>query len=194
MVSAPDLVRARAWRLLIATSGAIGVLLAAMQYDVWWTALSQLSSLVVAATYLLLAIGPRWRWTWWRGALATVMSMVCVGFVAMQHGNLLDPYSLFEHLLTPILVVVDYVLLSRGARAPLWHPAVWAVLPLPYLAWYVAADLGTYAALDPAHPAQLTTRVAALLALALVAGYSLRAACRPPGGVTIRPAGVTIGG
>ena len=109
----------RLWHLLIAASAFLGVTLAARQYDVWWTALSQLASLAVGFCYLALgasapAEGRRVRnWTWVRGALATLMVLVSLAFMAMQHGNLLDTYSVFEHMVTPTLVVIDFLVVGE---------------------------------------------------------------------------------
>jgi phosphatidylglycerophosphate synthase len=177
---------ATAWRLAIATSAALGVLLAAAQYDVWWTALSQLASLAVLVGYLWLAAYPfvSDRGTeppspWLRGCLATQMVLVSLAFLAMSNGNLTDPYSLFEHVLTPALVVADFLLVGGNqAGVRWWHPLTWLLPPLAYLAYYVGADLRVYAALDAADPAAFVSRLAALAALVLAAGFGLYAVGR----------------
>lgn len=162
----------RAWRLLIATSGLTGVVLAAMQYDVWWTALSQLASLAVAVSFAFLAFREPPS-PWLRGALASLMVLVSVGFLAMQHGNLWDPYSVFEHLLTPALVVADFVCVGANQwRVRWWHPLTWLVPPAAYLAWYVAGDLRVYASLDAARPTAFATQVTLLVGLLLAAGFA----------------------
>jgi hypothetical protein len=171
-------------RLAIAASALTGVVLAARQYDVWWTALSQLASLGVGASYALMVLFPVLTGRtvpgsdWLRGALATVMLLVSLAFLAMQHGNVLDPYSVFEHLLTPALVVADVLVVRRvheHVSSPWWHPLTWAAVPLPYLAWYVAGDLHVYAALDRSRPVDLVVCTGLLLALLLVAAYAVRA-------------------
>lgn len=163
----------RCWRLLIALSGLTGVLLAAVQYDVWWTALSQLASLAVALAFPFLAFAEP-RSPWLRGALTTLMVLVCVGFLAMQHGNLWDPYSVFEHLLTPVLVVADFVLVGTNqAHVRAWHPLTWLLPPLLYLVWYVDADLRVYVALDASRPTAFTAHVGLLAVLVLLAGFAL---------------------
>ena len=43
---------------------------------------------------------------------ASAIALVAVGFLATQHGNLLDPYSIFEHMLTPALVITDRLLVG----------------------------------------------------------------------------------
>lgn len=161
------------WRLLVATSAATGVALAAWQYDVWWTALSQLASMATAVAFLGLA----WREPespWLRGALATLMLLVSLAYLPMQNGNLLDPYSIFEHVLTPILVLADFLLVGTNQhRVRWWHPLTWLLPPAAYLAWYVGGDLDVYAAIDLARPSAFAGRCAAVLALLLVCGFAL---------------------
>ena len=173
-----------AWRLGLATSALTGLALAAMQYDVWWTALSQLASLAVGVGYLALALGgligtgPRRAHAaaWFRGAAASTMVLVALAFLAMQHGNLLDPYSVFEHMLTPALVVADRVAVRADRRtARWWHPWSWLVPPAAYLACYVALDLGVYVDLDPSRPLAFTTNTLVLLGLLLTASFVLHA-------------------
>lgn len=174
-----------AWRLLVALSAATGVALAAMQYDVWWTALSQLANGAVAVSYAgLVAYGlltgrPEPRSPWLQGALATVMALVCLAYLPMQNGNLTDPYSVLEHVVTPALVVADFVLVGRNhAAVRWWHPLSWLLPPAVYLAWYVGSDLGVYAALDPSRPGAFTTQLAVLAALVLAVGFAFYGAGR----------------
>jgi hypothetical protein len=158
-------IRLTSWRLTVAASGLAGVWLASRQYDVWWTALSQLGSLVVGVCYLAFAAYPgldRGRLepmaAWLRGALATLMILVAVGFLVMQHGNMVDAYSIFEHLVTPILVVTDYLVVDKNqAWVRWWHPLSWLLAPTAYLASYVAGDLRVYGDLDTSRPAMFTT-------------------------------------
>jgi len=159
------------WRLAVACSAAAGVALAAREYDVWWTALSQLANLAVAGAYLGLAIREP-RSPWLRGALVTVMLLVALAYLPMQNGNLLEPWSVLEHVVTPVLVVVDFLVVGRNHhRVRWWHPLTWLVPPAAYLVWYVGGDLDVYAALDPAQSAAFLERVAVLLALVLLTGF-----------------------
>lgn len=162
----------RAWRLVIAASALSGVVLAAHRYDVWWTALSQLANLAVGAAFLALAFHEP-RSPWLRGALASTMLLVALAYLPMANGNLLQPWSVLEHVLTPALVVTDYLVLGENVhRVRWWYPVSWLAAPAAYLFWYVDADLGVYAALDPNRPSSFLLRVAALLALLLVAGFA----------------------
>ncbi|MFC7495447.1 MULTISPECIES: hypothetical protein [unclassified Nocardioides] len=161
----------RAWRLLVAVTAAAGVVLAAQRYDVWWTALSQLANLAVAVGFLVMAVREP-RSPWLRGALTSVMLLVAVAYLPMANGNLTQPWSILEHVITPALVVADF--LYRGDnqhRVRWWHPLTWLAAPAAYLAWYVGADLAVYAALDPA-AATFVPRVGVLLVLLLAAGYA----------------------
>src|SRR5918992_1446285 len=178
-------IAATAWRLTIATSGAVGVTLAAVQYDVWWTALSQLASLGVVAGYLWLAAYPLVRRRpeppspWLRGCLATQMVLVSLAYLAMPNGNLTDPYSFFEHMLTPALVVADYLLVGANqAGVRWWHPLTWLLPPLVYLGYYLGWDLRVYAALDAADGPTFLSRLAVLAVLVLGAGFCLYAVGR----------------
>lgn len=177
-----------AWRLAIAVCALLGVWLAAQQYDVWWTAFSQLASLVAGVGYLVLAVagatgrtGPRRALAseWFRGAVASTMALVAIAFLAMEHGNLFDPYSIFEHMVTPAAVIVDRLLVGSERNATRWwHPWSWLVPPAAYLVSYVALDLRVYVDLNPSSPVDFTTNTTALLGVLLAAAYSLHVVAR----------------
>jgi hypothetical protein len=94
----------------------------------------------------------------------------------MQNGNLWHAWSLLEHVVTPSLVVLDFVLVGRNHHAVRWwHPLSWLVPPTAYLLWYVGDHLAVYAALDAAHPAQFGQRIGVLLGLLLTTGFALYA-------------------
>lgn len=189
--TAPMVGRVTLWRLAVAASAFVGVWLAALQYDVWWTALSQLASLAVGTAYLGFAVFPFLNRDgrpepdspWLRGALATLMLLVALAYLVMTGGDLTDPYSLFEHLLTPALVVADFVLVGQNQRrVKAWHPASWLLPPLAYLVYYVVGDLQVYVALDAGRPIEFALRLAVLLGLVLVCGHVLRATGRSRAG------------
>ncbi len=173
----------RAWRLLVAACAAAGVALAAQQYDVWWTALSQLANLAVAVCFVAMAVREP-RSPLLRGALTSLMVLVSLAYLPMQNGNLAEPWSVLEHVVTPALVLADFLLVGDDqARVRWWHPLVWVVPPLVYLGWYVVADLAVYGALDVTQPGPFAGRVSLLAALALAGGFGLYALGR-----TRRPA------
>lgn len=161
----------RLWCLTVALTALGGVVLAAQVYDVWWTALSQLANLAVAAGFLLFAVHEP-RSPWLRGALASLMLLVALAYLPMANGNLTRPWSVLEHVVTPSLVVLDFLVRGdnqHGVRW--WHPITWLVAPAAYLVWYVAADLAVYDALDPARRGVFGAQVLVLLALLLAVGY-----------------------
>jgi hypothetical protein len=167
-----------AWRLLVALSAGSGVVLAARVYDVWWTALSQLACCAVAvcfaglAAYPLLSGRREPRSPWLQGALATTMTLVCLAYLPMQNGNVFQGWSLLEHVVTPALVVADFVFVTRNqADVRWWHPLTWMLPALAYLWWYVGSDLRVYDALDPSRPGVFTTQLALLGSLMLAVGF-----------------------
>ena len=175
------------WRLLVAGSALLGVWLAALQYDIWWTALSQLSSLAVGVSYVGLAAYPFLRRghdheptsPWLRGALATLMLLVSLTYLVMPAVNLTDPFSVVEHLVTPALVVADFLLVGGNQSAvKWWHPATWLLPPLAYVFYYVLGDLRVYVALDASRPGPFTVRLLMLLGLVLCLSLLVYAAGR----------------
>jgi len=171
-----------AWRSLVALSAVVGVVLAAIRYDVWWTALSQLASMAVFLAYTGFAAYPHLAGTgrheppsaWLRGALATLMVLVGSAYLVVTSGDLTAAYSVFEHLVTPMLVVADFLVVGSNQQAlRWWHPLTWLVPPAAYLAWYVVDDLGVYVALDPSAGPAFTMRVGLLCTATLAAGLVL---------------------
>jgi len=195
----PGLAGLTLWRLLVAGTALLGVWLAALQYDVWWTALSQLSSLAAGVSYAALAAYPFLTPSrcdeppspWLRGALATLMLLVSIAYLAMTGSDLTQPYSVVEHLLTPALVVADFVLVGRNQSAVRWwHPVTWLLPPMTYLCYYVLGDLRVYAALDAGRPGPFALRVLMLVGLVLSASLLMYGVgrARRPGGLAPRSA------
>ena len=163
------------WRLAVAGCATTGVVLAARQYDVWWTALSQLANLAVAVGFVVMAFAEP-RSPWLRGALTTAMTVVCLAYLPMANGNLAAPWSVLEHMVTPALVLVDFLLVGTNQTSVRWwHPLTWLVPLAAYLLWYVGDDLGVYVALDPSGGAVFGARLAMLATLALTCGCALYA-------------------
>ena len=162
------------WRLVVACSGLLGVGYAAQHTDLWWEGLSQQASLATAVVYFVLAgvglVRPHTSWSWVRGGLATLLVLVAVGFQLLLTGDLGSRDSLLEHLVTPVLVVVDYLVVGRdvGRR---WWPTSWLVLPAGYLVYAISADVTRYDVLDPNAPDRLG--LLGVLLVALAAGHVL---------------------
>jgi cytochrome bd-type quinol oxidase subunit 2 len=137
------------WRLLIVVFAIIGFSLAmrdATGSDAL-AALSQQASLLVAICYGFLLLFPVFTGgrrhepdtPWLRGALTVLLSLVSVTFLTMLGGDLSQKWSLFEHLLTPALVVLDWLVVGRDQRnARWWYPVSWLAFPLAYLLFYIA--------------------------------------------------------
>ena len=159
------------WRLMVAGAALTGVLLAAREYDVWWTALSQLANLAVAGSFAVLAVTGA-RAGWLRGCLASTMLLVSTAYLPLANGNLTQAWSLLEHVVTPTLVLVDFVVVAPGPLAR-WHPPSWLVPPAAYLGWYVVSDLRVYDALDPGRTGVFVAQVALLTGLVLGLGHAL---------------------
>ncbi len=161
------------WRLLVAACAGVGVALAAHEYDVWWTALSQLANLTVAVVFVGLAFREP-RSPWLRGSMTSVMLLVAVAYLPMANGNLAEPWSVLEHVVTPTLVIADFLLVGDNQHhLRWWHPLTWLAAPAAYLVWYVAGDLQVYAALDPGRPAPFAGHVLLLVTLLLVGGFAI---------------------
>jgi hypothetical protein len=165
-----------AWRLLVAASAFIGFGYAVADIVEPWRALSQQASLLTGAVYLALAVsGGRVERlaTWLRGGMAVLLTLVCVTFLTLLGGVLDNTSSLFEHLITPVLVVADWVVVGRTRGVRWWYPLSWLVFPTAYLVYFVLADVQLYrGVLDP-RAGDFTFTVAEFLVALLVAGYAL---------------------
>lgn len=143
------------WRLLIVVFAVYGFSMAT-----GWTenldALSQLASLFTGVVYTILLLYPLFtlgrrhepRSPWLRGATTVLMVLVSVTFLTLLGGSLDD--QPFEHLWTPLVVVVDWLVVGRNqANTRWWHPLTWLVFPLAYLVYYLSAGVMLYDFLDP---------------------------------------------
>jgi cytochrome bd-type quinol oxidase subunit 2 len=137
------------WRLLIVVFAIVGFGLAmrdATGSDAL-AALSQQASLVTAICYGFLLLFPVFTGgrrhepdtPWLRGALTVLLSLVSITFLTMLGGDLSQTWSLFEHVLTPAVVLLDWLVVGRDQRnARWWYPISWLAFPLAYLLFYVA--------------------------------------------------------
>jgi hypothetical protein len=180
-----------AWRVLVVASALGGYALAVADFGGTLHALSQLASLVTGGCYALLAVSGVVRrdaaWPWLTGALATTLGLVWGTFLFVLGGSYAHGYSLLEHLVTPALVVLDFVVVGpwlaarttegagRTAGPRWWWPATWLALPLGYLTWYAYGDLDVYSFLDPRDPGYPGV-VGAFLGATLALAYLLYAA------------------
>ncbi|MBP2330234.1 multisubunit Na+/H+ antiporter MnhE subunit [Kibdelosporangium banguiense] len=157
-------------------------------------ALSQQASLLTGLGYTWLAVyplvkgRPEPRSPWLRGALTVLLMLVCVTYMTLLGGNLSRVDSLFEHMITPVAVLADFLLVGRNQRAVRWwYPVTWLGYPLLYLIYYVAADLTLYGRFlnpgRPSFPGVVAGFIVALTALGYLLYAFGRAKTRisPPG-------------
>jgi hypothetical protein len=170
------------WRLFVAFCGFFGFVLAVSRLNDPLNALSQQASLLTGLVYTGLAVyplvtgRPEPRSPWLRGAMTVLLLLVCVTYMTLLGGNLSRVDSLFEHMITPLAVLADFLFAGRNQRATeWWYPLTWLGYPLLYLVYYVAADLTLYGRFlnpdRPSFPGVVAGFVVALLAL----GYLLYA-------------------
>jgi hypothetical protein len=172
-----------AWRLTVAACGLVGFGFAVATMSDPWPALSQQASLLTGVVYLALAAtgqrsGPVVSWL--RGAMAVLLALVCVTYLTILEGDLDSVSSLFEHLVTPLVVLVDWIVIGRARVAVRWwFPLSWLLFPLLYLIYFLLADVQLYRSfLDP--EASDFGVTVGLFMLALVgAGYLLYWIARP---------------
>ena len=185
------------WRLVVAACAFVGLADAVATSVDPWPALSQQASLFAGVVYVGLAVYPlatggrphEPRSPWLRGATAVLLLLVCVTYLTVIDGSLDSTGSLFEHLVTPLAVLADFVLVGRNqANVRWWHPLTWVVFPAAYLVYFVAADPGLYGSfLDP-QAGDFPTVVAAFLVAVVAAGYVLYGVAKARGAVrTGRP-------
>lgn len=148
-VSGGVLVGVTLWRLLIvifAITG-FGMAMSDASGSDALAALSQQASLLTAVCYGILLLYPAFTGgrrhephsPWLRGALVVLLSLVSITFLTMLGGNLDQGWSLFEHLLTPLVVLVDWLFVGRDqGNARWWYPFSWLAFPLAYLLFYIA--------------------------------------------------------
>jgi hypothetical protein len=172
------------WRLVIVVFAIIGFSLAvsASTGSGALAALSQQASLVTALCYLGLLAYPAFTGgrrhepvsPWLRGALVVLLGLVSVTFLTMLGGGLDETWSLFEHLLTPLAVLADWLFVGRNqANTRWWFPFAWLLPPLAYLVFYivyVGDGYPIYPFLNP-HDGDFTGIVFAFLAGVLVFGF-----------------------
>ena len=73
-----------------------------------------------------------------RGAACAYVMITMIGYRLLIGGDYSVPASLLEHLVVPLLVLVDWLFVVRGqSRLRWWWPALWIVGPLAYLGLYV---------------------------------------------------------
>lgn len=176
------LVGVTAWRLLVSAFGFVGFGAAVATMRDPWPALSQQASLLTGVVYLGLALYPLFtggrthepRTPWLRGAMCVLLLLVAGTYLTLMSGDLGSVHSLFEHLLTPLVVLADWVLVGRNqARVRWWHPVSWLVFPLAYLVYFMVERPRLYRGFLNPDSGDFPATVAGFLVAVLAAGYVL---------------------
>lgn len=177
------------WRLVIAACALIGFGCAVgeLGFGNAIPALSQQASLLTGLVYLALLCHPLFkggreherRSPWDRGAVAVLLLLVGGVYLTLMAGPLDSAWALLEHVITPLLVLADWLFVGRNqAAVKWWHPLTWTLLPLAYLLYYLAADEQFYGSfLDP-HSSGFGGTVAGFLVGVVAAGYVLLGAAK----------------
>jgi hypothetical protein len=170
------------WRLAVAACAFTGFGAAVAVMTDPWPALSQQANLFAGLVYLGLAAYPLFTGgrahepasPWLRGAVCLLLLLVAGTYQLLMSGDVDTTHSLFEHVITPLAVLADWVLVGRSqARVRWWHPLSWLVFPVAYLGYFVVARPPLYGGfLDPDSSLFAGTLMFFLLAL-LAAGYVL---------------------
>ncbi|WP_209313097.1 hypothetical protein [Streptomyces lonarensis] len=181
------------WRLAVAACAFIGYTDVAVRFGDPLLALedlSHLASFVTGLLYLGLAAYPfvtgRVRIEppspWARGAAAVALLLVGVVWHTLMDGletGYLTTSALFTHLVTPLVVLVDWLFVGRNQhRVRWWFPLSWTLPLLAYLVFMIAAGVESYSDfLDPASDGFVVT-LSGFIAAVIVAGYGLLGAAR----------------
>lgn len=183
-VSAGVLLGVSLWRLVIVACALTGFVAAVAKYAFGSAipGLSQQASLLTGFVYLGLLCYPIFtggarhepRSPWWRGALAVLLLLVGVTYLTLMSGDLDETWALFEHLLTPLAVVIDFIAVGRNqAHVKWWHPLSWIVFPLAYLGYFLAASLGLYGGFFDPDDSGFAGTLVGFIAAVIAVGYVL---------------------
>ena len=72
-----------------------------------------------------------------RGAMALLMMVVGCTYVGVMGGDIDNPADLLAHVVTPLLVFLDWCFVGRSQnRTRWWHPFLWLIIPGVWLIGY----------------------------------------------------------
>lgn len=173
------------WRLAI-----VGCALYGFGDATDWSAnfegLSQQASLATGIIYTGLLLYPvrtggrrhEPRSPWLRGATTVLLLLVAGTFFGIMGGDV--DYLPFEHIYTPLIVLVDWLFVGRNqAAVKWWHPLTWIAFPLAYLGYFLAGGIyrSLYGFLDPDGD-EFAAMVGGLLVGVVAIGYLLYGAAK----------------
>ncbi|GAA4895989.1 hypothetical protein LX16_1433 [Stackebrandtia albiflava] len=160
--------------------------------------LSQLAGVVVGVCYLGLALFPLFAGgrrdepasAWLRGALALLMLLVSLTSILILNGGRLSHGAFFfEHLVAPVMVVLDFVFVGRNQfRTRWWHPLTWLLPPLAYFVFLLATGVQAYGWLFSPHNPYFAGVVAGFVVGLTAVGYALFGIVRLRATLSARPA------
>lgn len=184
-----SLVGASLWRLLIAFCGLYGYLNALStqlpsqpfleQMSSAGEFLSQIGSLVIGLFYLgfalypLAVLGRRLEpdSPWIRGQLVVLMLLIALPYNTIMGGSLDSTWEMLEHVVTPLLVLIDWLVVGRNqGRARWWYPFSWLSYPLVYLYAIIVYGAPNYQMFPPSSDDFFLRVVAGMTALVVI-GY-----------------------
>jgi hypothetical protein len=153
--------------------------------------LSQQASLATGIIYTGLLLYPVFtggkrhepRSPWLRGATTVLLLLVAGTFFGIMGGDF--DYLPFEHVYTPLIVLVDWLFVGRDqAAAKWWHPLTWIAFPLAYFVYFLAGGIyqSLYSFLDP-DGEEFAAVVGGLLFGVVVIGYLLYGAAKLKGAI-----------
>ena len=138
-----------AWRLILAFCAFWG----------WWLSghdpkelifLTPSSNLLTAIVFILVAsyglvVGLAYQREpathLWRGAMALLLLVVASTYLGVIGGDTAEAKDAFTHVITPLLVLVDWCFVGRSQNnTRWWQPLTWLVVPSVWLLWYTATD------------------------------------------------------
>ncbi|MEV0649442.1 hypothetical protein AB0I28_29715 [Phytomonospora sp. NPDC050363] len=169
------------WRLGVAVCGLVGVYFTVDEVDDFYY-LSSLGSLAVGIVYIGLALVPVFTGgrthepptAWPRGAMAVLMVLISLTSILFLHPGLDHTGLLFEHLVTPIVVVADYLFVGGAQlRTRPWEPLTWVLPPLLYFVFLLSTGVQAYANLFDPHNDDFVSTVLAFFAALILCGYAL---------------------
>lgn len=145
---------------------------------------SQIAALASGSVMLGALLSPLWNHRWGhrarlegrrgflRGAVTSYELLIAIAFPVLLDGNYQSLGSKLEHLVIPVLLLIDWTMVGRNQQLQWWWPIVWVAGPLAYLPLYISASRGDalYDFLDPA-TSNFLTWVFILLIGFLLAGY-----------------------